>query len=362
MVEYKDTGVDRDKKEAGLTQLLEYVNRTFRLNRCAPLLPIGYFANVIDLTPAGFPIGIAFSTDGVGTKLLIAERLGKYDTVGIDCVAMNVNDILCVGATPVSMVDYIAVSEANRELLSELGKGLFKGCEQAEVSLSGGEIAQVAELLAKKENQISFDVVGTAIGTVATDKIIVGKDLKEGDRVIGLESSGLHSNGYTLARKVCFEIGKLAVNDYVPELGRTIGEEMLIPTRIYVKEILRILKKTEVKALFHITGGGFFNMVRTQKAVGFRIEHLPQPPQIFQFIQRIGKITNEEMFRVFNMGVGFIVVVPDDSAAVQKVQEVAKSAGYSAHYLGVVTNDRERKIILEPYGLRGEAGQFSRVP
>src|SRR5262245_40730815 len=162
MVDYKAVGVDAGKKEAGLSRLLEYVNRTFTLNACRPLLPIGYFANVIDLTPAGFPIGVAFSTDGVGTKLLIAEDLRKYDTVGIDCVAMNVNDLLCVGATPISMVDYVAVSEANSDLLNELGKGLYRGCELAQVNLCGGEIAQVAELLAKKEGHVSFDVVGTA--------------------------------------------------------------------------------------------------------------------------------------------------------------------------------------------------------
>src|SRR5262249_2047927 len=143
MVDYKTAGVDADKKEGSLLRLLDYVNRTFAFNACKPLLPIGYYANVIDLTPAGFPVGIAFSTDGVGTKLLVAEMLGKFDTVGIDCIAMNVNDIICVGATPVSMVDYIAASEANASLLEEVAKGLHAGCEMAGINLCGGELAQV---------------------------------------------------------------------------------------------------------------------------------------------------------------------------------------------------------------------------
>ena len=176
-MDYRSAGVDAVKKEGSLKVLLEYVNRTFGLNACKPLLPIGFYANVIDLTPAGFPVGIALSTDGVGTKLLIAEMMKKYDTVGIDCIAMNVNDMICVGATPISMVDYIATNEANPTLLTEIAKGLYEGCEQAGINLSGGELAQVADLLAKKEGVTTFDIVGTAIGIVAPDKLIVGQDL-----------------------------------------------------------------------------------------------------------------------------------------------------------------------------------------
>src|SRR3990172_5481608 len=197
-LDYKTVGVDSEKKEAGLDRLLDYVTRTFAFNSCKPLLPIGYFANVIDLRPLGFSVGIAFSTDGVGTKLLVAQEMGRFDTVGIDCVAMNVNDILCVGATPISMVDYIAVSEADEQLLSELGKGLYRGCELAGIHLAGGELAQVAELLSKHGKGVSFDVVGTAIGTVDPNRVLIGQDLAEGDQLIGLESTGLHSNGFTL--------------------------------------------------------------------------------------------------------------------------------------------------------------------
>jgi phosphoribosylformylglycinamidine cyclo-ligase len=359
MVDYKTVGVDAQKKEGSLSRLLEYVNRTFSFNSCKPLLPIGYFANVIDLTSAGFPTGIAFSTDGVGTKLLVAEMMRKYDTVGIDCVAMNVNDILCVGATPISMVDYIAVSEANSALLGELAKGLYQGCEMAEVSLSGGELAQVAELLAKKEGGVSFDIVGTAIGIVDPNRIVIGQDLEEGDILIGLESSGLHSNGYTLARKVCFEIGGFRADQYHSALKKTIGEELLEPTRIYVKEIVEILKEVPVKALFHITGDGFFNLTRTARAVGYHIEKFPEPPPIFSLISERGKISDEEMFRVFNMGIGFIIAVPNDSSSVQKVQRIIGATKYKAHILGHVTNDPERTIIVEPRRIVGRNGKFS---
>jgi phosphoribosylformylglycinamidine cyclo-ligase len=357
-LDYKAVGVDSDKKEAGLDRLLDYVNRTFAFNSCRPLLPIGYFANVIDLRPIGVPLGIAFSTDGVGTKLLIAHELDRFDTVGIDCVAMNVNDILCVGATPVSMVDYIATSIADDHLLSEIGKGLYRGCELAGINLSGGELAQVAELLSKPKKGVSFDIVGTAIGTVDPDRILVGQDLKQGDQLIGLESNGLHSNGFTLARKALFETATLSVHERLTKLKVTLGEELLKPTRIYVKEVLEIMKVVDVKAMFHITGGGLFNLVRTAKAVGFHIESFPQPPAIFSVVQEAGKIAIEEMFRVFNMGIGFVLAV-SESASLSKINHVVEGAGYKAHRLGHVTDDPTRTIQLIPYGLLGREGKFS---
>jgi len=358
MLDYKSAGVDAGKKEGSLNRLLEYVTRTFTLNPCKPLLPIGYYANIIDLRPIGQSIGIAFSTDGVGTKLLVAEMMGKYDTVGVDCVAMNVNDILCVGATPVSMVDYIAVSEASPALLEQVAKGLYAGCEMAGVNLSGGELAQVAELLARKPGKVSFDIVGTAIGTVDPDHIIVGQNLKQGDILVGLESSGLHSNGYTLARKICFDVNKLSVDQHVEELGQTIGEELLTPTRIYVKEVLEMMKHVQIKGLFHITGDGFFNLVRTAAAVGYRIENLPEPSAIFCYLQQTGKISNEEMFRVFNMGIGFAIVIPDDSSQWEKLRIIAEASGRRIHRLGYVVDDPARSITIEPYHIVGRSGAF----
>lgn len=360
MVDYKSAGVDPGKKESSLKKLLEYVNATFDYNRCKPLLPIGYFANVLDLRPLGVNIGIAFSTDGVGTKLLVAEAMKKYDTVGIDCVAMNVNDLLCVGATPISMVDYIAVNTADPAILAELGKGLDDGCKTAGVNLPGGEIAQVAELLAPpRQSGISFDMVGTAIGTVDPSRLIVGQELRQGDRIVGLESTGLHSNGYSLARKIMFDVAGLRVDSYRKELGCTVGEEMIKPTRIYVKEVVEMMKNLPIKGLFHITGDGLFNLTRTRKPVGYVIEKFPTPPPIFGLLQNVGSVPWEEMFRVFNMGIGFVVAVPDESGVVKQVQAAASAAGYKAHELGYVTEDPERKIILKPYGLTGKAGSFT---
>jgi phosphoribosylformylglycinamidine cyclo-ligase len=360
MIDYRSVGVDSDKKEGGLARLLAQIKSTFDYNLCKPLLPVGYYANVIDLRPAGFDVGIAFATDGVGTKILVAEQMQRYDTVGIDCVAMNVNDILCVGATPVSMVDYIAVSEANPDLLEKLAQGLRRGCELAGVNLPGGEIAQVAELLSKRGDAIAFDLIGTAIGIVSPNRILIGQDLQAGDLLIGIESSGLHSNGYTLARKVCFEIAGLDVDHYSKELGRTIGEELLEPTRIYVREVLEILTTVPVKALFHITGDGLFNLTRSAKAVGYRIEKFPDPPPIFHLLQKLGQIPDEEMFRVFNMGIGFILVVPDDSLHVKKIQEIVGSANYKSYLLGHVEEDPNRTIWFEPKRLKGCAGRFVR--
>ncbi len=358
MLDYRSTGVDAEKKEVSLNRLLEYVTRTFSLNPCKPLLPIGYYANVIDLRPIGIPVGIAFSTDGVGTKLVVAEMMDKYDTIGIDCIAMNVNDILCVGATPISMVDYIAVSEANANLFEQVAQGLYKGCEMAGISLSGGELAQVAELLARKPGKVSFDIVGTAIGTVHPEKMVIGERMEAGDLLIGLESNGLHSNGYTLARKICFEVKKFSVHQYIDEFAHTLGEELLRPTRIYVKEVLEMMKQLDVKGLFHITGDGFLNLLRTPVPVSYRIDNFPAPPPIFQFLKDAGQLSNEEMFRVYNMGIGFIVVISNDSTQLDKVMDMGQAAGYKAHLLGHVMKDETRSVHIEPYGIVGRAGSF----
>jgi len=259
------------------------------------------------------------------------------------------------------MVDYIATNEANANVLQEIAKGLYEGCQQAGISLSGGELAQVADLLAKKEGVTTFDIVGTAIGIVAPNKLIVGQDLMPGDLLIGLESSGLHSNGYTLARKIVFDLAGLSVDSYRSEFGRTIGEALLEPTRIYVKEILEILKQVPVRGLFHITGDGLFNLTRTIKPVGYRIEFFPEPPPIFKMLQRLGNVSIEEMFRVFNMGIGFILAVPDESRHVSTISRIVAGAGYRSHILGLVTDDHSRSILVEPYSLRGVSGAFRKV-
>jgi phosphoribosylformylglycinamidine cyclo-ligase len=341
----------------GLGALLRWIRPTFELAVGArPVLDIGYFANVV---PVSDTLGVAISTDGVGTKLLVAQAAGRYDSVGVDCVAMNVNDVLCVGARPIALVDYIAVEEADPDLLGPLGQGIARGCELAGVSCPGGELAQVREMIRGVRPGRAFDLVGTAIGTVELGRVLTGSDVRAGDLLLGLESAGLHSNGFTLARRALLEQGGLALDARVAELGGTLADELLRPTRIYVKPILAVLDAgVTVHALAHITGDGLFNLVRTTRPVGFDVEHWPEPPPIFGLIQRLGGIADEEMFRAFNMGIGFCLVVPPECA--DRASALLAEHGLTVHALGRATDDPERTITLRPRTLRGRDGRFAR--
>ena len=303
-------------------------------------------------------LGVAISTDGVGTKNLIAQALEKYDTIGIDCVAMNVNDIICVGATPVSMVDYVAIERAEERFLRELGAGLARGAEEAGISIPGGELAQVREIIQPAEKGIAFDLVGTAIGVLRLDDMVLGRDVAPGDRILGFASSGVHSNGFTLARKVLADLG-----EHVSALGATVGEELLRPTTIYVKLAER-MKAAGIKgkALAHITGDGFFNLSRIDNdRVSFVIESLPETPPIFRLIKSRGEISDEDMYRTFNMGIGFIAVVAVGDR--DAVASVAAATGYAMHDLGYVSDEPGKKLHLRPVGLEGDpaAGRFNKV-
>jgi phosphoribosylformylglycinamidine cyclo-ligase len=338
-----------------LAALLRWVRPTFEYAPGAgPRLDIGYFANVVPVAPN---LGIAISTDGVGTKLLVAQAVGRFDTVGIDCVAMNVNDVLCVGARPVALVDYIALEHATPELLDALGRGLARGCELAGVSCPGGELAQVREMLRGVRPGSAVDLVGTAIGVVALDRIVAGDDVQAEDVLLGIESDGLHSNGFTLVRRTLERAG-LGVEARVPELGCTLAEELLRPTRIYVKPVLDVLDAgLPVRALAHVTGDGLFNLVRTARPVGFDIEHWPEPPPIFRLVQRLGDISDAEMYRAFNMGIGFALVVAPTGA--DAVRARLEAAALRVHVLGRATDDPERTIRFRPRGLVGRAGRFA---
>jgi len=351
------SSVQGAREGEGLPALLQWIERTQDLHpQAAPVLPLGYFANVV---PVGPHQGVAISTDGVGTKILVAQAVGRYDTVGIDCVAMNVNDVLCVGATPVSLVDYVAVEEPRDDLLEALAKGIHRGCELARVNVPGGELAHVTEMLRGVRPGYAFDLVGTCIGVVPIEKVISGERVVAGDVVLGLESAGLHSNGYTLARRVLVERAGLGYDTQVPELGVTLGEELLRPTRIYVREILDLLASgVEVRALAHMTGGGLWNLVRTTAAVGFRIEWWPEPHPIFGLLQKLGEIPDEQAFSTFNMGVGFCVVVPPGD--VDRAREVLSQAGAVAHVLGHATSDPRRTIEFPARELTGRAQRFWR--
>jgi phosphoribosylformylglycinamidine cyclo-ligase len=330
------------------------VNATTELRSGEVRLPNGYFANVVDV---GANLGVAISTDGVGTKLLIAQQLGKYDTVGIDCVAMNVNDVLCVGAEPVALVDYVAVERADPELLEAIGRGLHEGARQARVTIPGGELALVPELLHPGPRGNSFDLVATAIGTVPLDRVLVGQAVADGDAVIGLASSGIHSNGLTLARRALLGGDPRRLAEHVPELARTLGEELLEPTRIYVQPVLAMLAAgLPIKALAHITGDGLFNLTRTAAPVSFHLPLLPEPPPIFKLIASRGGVAPAEMYHTFNMGVGFCVVVAPEGVA--GVLARAADHGVLAWELGHARADGLRRIELPALGLVGEAGAF----
>lgn len=320
------------------------------------MLPLGYFANVIAL---GDNLGLAISTDGVGSKVLISQMLGKFDTIGIDCVAMNANDLLCVGAEPLALVDYVAVQAPNRRLIREMGKGLQEGARQARITIPGGEIAQLGEMIRGVHAHDGFDLVGTCVGAVPLNRIIIGQRIKPKDVILGLQSSGIHSNGLTLARDVLFRRQKLRPHQHIPELGRSVGQELLEPTRIYVPEILDMIKAgLDVKALIHITGDGLLNLRRVAAGVGFVIDFWPDPHPIFSVIQEMGRIGAREMFRVFNMGIGFCIILPDDPSQIDQALAITKKRGVECYRLGHTIRNAERKIFLKPYKLVGKEDGF----
>ncbi len=296
---YAKAGVDQEAADSAVAGLVRALG-AIKLGRPSPQVPLpGHYASVIKLDER---TGIALSTDGVGTKLVVAEQLGRFDTVGIDCVAMNVNDVICVGAEPLAMLDYIAIENADPAVCEEIGVGLARGAELAGIEIPGGELAQLGQLVR------GVDVSGACFGTVALDAIVDGSAVEPGDVVIGLPSSGLHSNGYTLARSALAEI---PLED--DRLGRPLGDVLLEPTEIYVKPVLELLRsEVDVRGLAHITSGGIDNLLRLAAEVGYEIDDpLPVPP-IFELIQEQGGVSDEEMHEVFNMGCGFCVVVAGD--------------------------------------------------
>jgi phosphoribosylformylglycinamidine cyclo-ligase len=297
---YAKAGVDQGAADSAVAGLVRALG-TIQLGRPSAQVPLpGHYASVIKIDER---TGIALSTDGVGTKLVIAEEMGRFDTVGIDCVAMNVNDVICVGAEPLAMLDYIAIERAEPAVCEDIGVGLARGAELAGIEIPGGELAQLGEMVN------GVDVSGACFGTVALDAIVDGAAVVPGDVVIGLPSSGLHSNGYTLARTAL--AGLPLGEDPEGRLGRPLGEALLEPTEIYVKPVVELLRSdVEVHGLAHITSGGTGNLLRLAAEVGYEIDApLPVPP-MFALIQERGGVSEAEMSEVFNMGCGFCVVVP----------------------------------------------------
>ena len=348
---YRDAGVDTDEADAGLIRLKRRVVQTWPPAGTlgAVQLDLGYFANVVDINGQG----IAISTDGIGSKAMIASQMRKYDTVGIDCVAMNVNDLICVGATPVSMVDYIAIEHAEASVIDALSIGLCEGARAARISICGGEIAQLKDMVH------GFDLAGTAIGYVPLDRILVGESIAEGDVVIGVESNGIHSNGLSLARRAFFEKNKYKLSHRFEELKSDLGTELLRPTHIYVREAVELMQRVpNVRALIHVTSDGFLNLTRVKSDVGYVLDALPPVPPVFSIIQRLDGTGDAEMFCVFNMGIGFCAVMPQADAPL--AISILSSQGKRAYRIGYSVLDPDRRVRLPQHKLVGQGKHFRR--
>ncbi len=310
---YARAGVDTGEAARALDALTA-VLRSIDLGRPSrTVVGPGHYAAVLEIAPG---LGLALCTDGVGSKVIAAEQAGRFDTVGVDCVAMNANDIVCVGAEPIALVDYLAVERADPDMLGALAVGLKRGAEEAGVEIPGGELAQVPELLRGHPSPRGFDLTAACVGTVALDEVVTGKRCAPGDAVVGLPSSGLHSNGFTLARRALLDQAGLTLDDRPASLGgASVADVLLEPTVIYVRALLELLRSdVPVHGLAHITGDGVLNLLRLSMAVGFELDApLPVPP-VFELIAESGGVSDAEMYRVFNMGCGFCCVVPAERA------------------------------------------------
>jgi len=327
---YTKAGVDLDEISKIRKDIVNQLRDTFKLRQGKfgrPLMEIGHYAGMIDIGDRALTV----HADGVGTKVLIAQMMEKYDTIGIDCIAMNVNDIICVGSEPIALIDYLALEKPNRDIVKGIMKGFAKGAEEAQISIVGGETAIMPDVIKGIDGR-GFDLVGLAIGIIDKDKVINGKDLKHSDTVIGVDSVGIHSNGLSLARKALLQ--KYKIDQFVPELGKSIGEELLIPTRIYVKPVLEALKRCEIHGLAHITGGAFSKLRRLllKPKIGFLLDDMPEPLPIFRLIQKEGNITNREMYRTFNMGIGFCVCAPKSEE--DRIVKIFANHGMGARTIG----------------------------
>ncbi|MBW2514023.1 MAG: phosphoribosylformylglycinamidine cyclo-ligase [Deltaproteobacteria bacterium] len=332
---YADAGVDIDKGNALVGQIKKIARSTFKSN---VLSDIGGFGSMYSLNLDNFkrPVLVS-STDGVGTKLKIAFLTGKHDTIGIDLVAMCVNDIAVQGAKPLFFLDYISMGKLDNTTAMAIISGIGDGCKLAGCALIGGETAEMPGLYQENE----YDLAGFTVGIVDNDKIIDGSDIRVGNQLIGIASSGLHSNGYSLVRKICFEVLKMDLEEHLPELGKTLAEELLTPTKIYTETLLSIARDLPINGLSHITGGGFEdNLVRIiPEACGIEIKKDSwEIPPIFTFLKEAGGIEDREMKRTFNNGLGMIAIVPENAA--QDVFERINAMNEKAYFIGEIV---ERK-------------------
>jgi len=321
---YAEAGVDVEKENIAISALAKQL--TYRRSGLgAPLTDVGHYAGLIDFGE----YALALTTDGVGSKVLIANEMKRWNTIGIDCIAMNVNDLLTMGIEPLAFVDYIAISEPNDEIMRQIGEGLSKGAEISRMSIVGGETATLPDIIS------GFDLAGTCLGMVKKNRIITGRRIEVGDAVIGLPSSGVHSNGYSLVRRIIENSGYSYRDPFPCNTDTTIGDELLMPTRIYI-EILDAVNRFDVHGLAHITGGGLKKLHRIT-SYGFDITDPLEPQPIFRFLQKEGEVEELEMYRTFNMGMGFVVVLPIDES-----EEAAKMLG--GKVVGSIVDDGRIRV------------------
>jgi phosphoribosylformylglycinamidine cyclo-ligase len=376
---YRNAGVDEEREQDAFARVMRpWLARTAVRHPMVTSitgLSSGYFATLMHIPP-GPPI--AMTTDGVGTKILLARQANRWEAVGIDVVANNVNDIICVGAVPLALLDYMATDRIDEGVLEELARGMYLGAGLAGIAIPGGEIAQIGAMLASSEGGgPMLDLVGTAIGAMppADDpntqqphqgtpewrKPVDGADVRVGDVVIGLPSSGLHSNGYSLARHVLFDIAGLALSDQVADTGRRLDDALLQPTRVYVPatEALWAAGITP-KGLVHISGGGLLNLGRLAADVSYELDALPTPPPVFALIAGAGGVPASIMYATFNMGIGFCIVV--SQAQQQAAMSALKGAGEEPVRIGWVTGRPGRNVDIPPAGLTGHGDAFQPRP
>ncbi|EMO0988047.1 phosphoribosylformylglycinamidine cyclo-ligase [Listeria monocytogenes] len=344
---YSKAGVDVEAGYQVVERIKKHVARTERLGAMGAL---GSFGGMFDLSSLHLKEPVLVSgTDGVGTKLLLAIEADKHDTIGIDCVAMCVNDILAQGAEPLFFLDYIATGKTDPVKMEQIVKGVADGCEQAGAALIGGETAEMPDMYGADD----YDLAGFTVGAVEKQKLITEGAVKEGDTLIGIPSSGIHSNGYSLVRKIFFKDNELTLDTEISELDVPLVEELLKPTRIYVKPVLEVLKEVDVHGITHVTGGGFVEnlprMLTNDLAVKVELGSWPVLP-IFDVMKKYGQLNEMEMYEIFNMGIGMVLAVA--KADVERTLEVLVQNGEAAYVIGEVTT-RENDAVIFTGGAKG---------
>ena len=328
-ITYKDVGVEIKKIRQTQATIGRLIASTHKLQKRARIASgFGHYAGIVEISGGKL---LAMHTDGVGTKVIISQMMKKYDTIGIDCVAMNVNDIICIGATPISFVDYIAANRNNEEIFKKIVQGLVRGAKKAQVPIVGGETAIMPGVISGKD--FAFDLAGMIVGILSKNEIVLGDMITTGDIIIGINSTGLHSNGYSLARKVL--LSKYSLKDRIKGLG-TLGDVLLEPTQIYARPVLEALEECDIHGLAHITGGSFTKLLRLKKT-GYLLDNMPDPPEIFQMIED-QDVEKAEMYKTFNMGIGFCLIVPEEEE--ERIEEIFKKHGLKSRPIGSIVEKK----------------------